>query len=140
MTTSMRRGFLAAAAALATVVAPAAAAADRPPSEREAAAIERVAVKKCGGKERGCKFHGARVSTRNPRYAWADVSAEGFSGVLVKRRTAHARRFKVAGWQGGGIGSCAYWRRRAPAGVLRDLRVAGVVDDTGTTRNCGKQG
>jgi hypothetical protein len=58
--------------------------------------------------------------------------------VLVKRPTSRSRRFRVVGWQGGGIGSCDYWRARAPAGVLRDLRIAGVVDDTGTTRNCGK--
>ena len=109
--------------------------ADRRPSKAETRAIKRVALKKCGSSD--CKFGGARVSTKNARFAWADVTDEGFSGVLVKRPTRSSRSFRVVGWQGGGIGSCEYWRARAPAAVLRDLRIAGVVDDSGTTRNCG---
>jgi hypothetical protein len=114
-------------------VAPAAA--DRRPSKAETRAIKRVALKKCSSPD--CRFRSARVSTKNARFAWADVTAEGFSGVLVKRPTRSSRRFRVVGSQGGGIGSCDYWRARAPAAVLRDLHIAGVVDDSGTTRNCG---
>ena len=126
--------LLAIGATFCSVAAPAAA--DRRPSKAERRAIERVALEKCGSTD--CEFRRARVSTRNPRFAWGNVFAEGFSGVLVKRPTSRSRRFRVVGWQGGGIGSCDYWRGRAPAAVLRDLRIAGVVDDTGTTRNCGK--
>jgi len=131
--TSGALALLATGALLCAVAAPAAA--DRRPSKTESRAIKRVALKKCGSPE--CTFRRARVSTKNARFAWADVTDEGFSGVLLKRPTTHSRRFRVVGTQGGGIGSCDYWRARAPASVLRDLHIAGVVDDSGTTRNCG---
>jgi hypothetical protein len=126
--------LLAIGATLLSLAAPAAA--DRRPSKVEARAIKRVAMKKCGSPD--CRFHRSRVSTKNARFAWADVTHEGFSGVLVKRPTRRSRRFRVVGWQGGGIGLCRYWRARAPAAVLRDLGVVGLLDD-GTTRNCGKR-
>ena len=110
--------------------------ADRRPSKAEARAIKRVALKKCGSTD--CHFVRSRVSTKNARFAWADVTTEGFSGVLVKRPTRRSRRFRVVGWQGGGIGECKYWRARAPAAVLRDLRIVGLVDNSGAARNCGK--
>jgi hypothetical protein len=114
---------------------------DRPPTSSERPAIKRAALKACGGTpSHPCKFHGARVSTANARFVWANVTAEGFSGALLKRPSPGSRRFKVIGTQGGGIGECSYWRARAPAAVLRDLRIFGVVDDSGTTRNCGRRG
>lgn len=116
------------------------AAADRRPSKAERSAIKRVALKLCGAATPGdCEFRRARVSTRNARFAWADVSEEGLSGALLKRPTRHSRRFKVVGTQGGGIGECSYWRARAPRVVLRDLHISGLVDDAGTVRNCGKR-
>jgi hypothetical protein len=118
---------------------PAVAAADRPPSKAEASAIKRVAMKACrAAAPDECRFGRARVSTRNARFAWADVVGEGFSGVLLKRPTRHSRRFRVIGTQGGGISECSYWRARAPRAVLRDLHIAGLVDESGATRNCGK--
>jgi len=63
------------------------------------------------------------------RFAWADVVGEGFSGALLKRPRPGSRRFRVVGVQGGGIELCSYWRKRAPAAVLRDLRVSGLLDD-----------
>lgn len=130
-------GFVALLAAVVAVgVQPASA--DRRPTKAEKSAIERVALRACGGSE--CDFRRARVSTANARYAWAVVVAEGFSATLLKRPTARSRRFKVIGVQGGGIGECSYWRARAPRAVLRDLRIAGLVDpDTGAVRNCGKR-
>jgi hypothetical protein len=114
---------------------------DRPPSKAERPAIKRAAMKAChDSPTHSCRFHGARVSTANARFVWANVTAEGFSGALLKRRAPGSRRFKVAGVQGGGIGECSYWRARAPAAVLRDLRIVGLVDDSGTTRNCGRRG
>jgi len=70
-----------------SVAAPAAA--DRNPSKAEARAIKRVALKKCGSP--GCEFRRARVSTKNARFAWADVTDEGFSGVLMKRPTTRGK-------------------------------------------------
>jgi hypothetical protein len=114
---------------------------DRPPTNSERPAIKRAAMKACGGSpSHPCKFHGARVSTANARFVWANVTAEGFSGALLKRPSPGSRRFKVAGRQGGGIGECSYWRARAPAAVLRDLRIVGLVDDAGEVRNCGRRG
>lgn len=134
--------FAALTAVIALVLALAAAApadAAKRPSERAAKAIERVALTTCNrAAPDPCRMGSARVSTRNPRFAWADVIGEGFSAVLLKRPSARSLRFRVAGTQGGGIGSCAYWRARAPRPVLRDLRVSGVLDvAAGTVGRCG---
>jgi hypothetical protein len=118
------------------LVAPAALA-DRSATKAERTAIKRVALAHCDAPG-GCRFKKARVSTRSARYAWADVFGEGLSGLLFKRPTAHSRRFKVVGIQGGGIGECTYWRARAPRSVLRDLDVVGLTDvSAGTTGRCG---
>jgi hypothetical protein len=115
--------------------------ADRPATKAETAAIKHVVLtgQTCRPSPAGpCEFRNARVSRRDARFAWADVVREGLSGALLKRPTARSLRFRVIGTQGGGIGACSYWRALAPAGVLRDLDVVGVTDDSGTTRNCGK--
>jgi hypothetical protein len=115
--------------------------ADRPATKAETAAIKRAVLtgEACRPSPVGpCEFKDARVSTRDARFAWADVVREGFSGALLKRPTARSLRFRVVGTQGGGIGACSYWRALAPAAVLRDLGVVGVIDDSGSTHNCGK--
>jgi hypothetical protein len=132
-----RTAVLAAVVAGATmglIAAPASAA--RRPTGGEKAAIKRVAMRACDPAP-GCRFRQARVSTRNARYAWADVVGEGFSAVLLKRPSPRSRSFKVVGTQGGGIGLCSYWRARAPAAVLHDLHVNGLLDDESTTARCG---
>ena len=91
------------------------------------------------GQPFGCNWHSARVSTANPRFAWANVTSEGYSGALVKRPRKGSLQFRVVGTQGGGIGECRYWRKRAPDAVLRDLRISGLVDSGGTVRNCGRR-
>ncbi len=112
--------------------------ASRAPTTRERAAIKRVAVKACDRSAPApCRFHKARVSTKNTRYAWADVTGEGFSGTLLKRANTRTRRFKVVGIQGGGIGDCAQWRKLAPRAVLKDLRVFGLKGSSGATGICG---
>jgi hypothetical protein len=111
-----------------------AATADRRPTKRERTAIKRVALEACG--DSTCTFHRARVSTRNARYAWAVVTKEGFSAVLMRRPSKRSRRWRVIGTQGGGIAECSYWERRAPDRVLRDLRVKGLVG-SGEVRTCG---
>lgn len=120
----------------ALVAAPADAA--RRPTRPEAHAIKRVALKACnrGGAPYPCRYHRARVSTRNARYAWADVTTDGFSAVLLRRPSRGSTRFRVVGWQGGGIGSCREWRKHAPAAVLRDLGVSGLRSD-GSVGRCG---
>jgi hypothetical protein len=126
--------------ALGWVAAPAARA-DRAPTKAERAAIKELALKTCNGSApQACRFHGARISTARARFAWANVTGEGFSGALLKRPARSSRRFRVVAIQGGGIGECRTWRRHAPRAVLRDLRIVGLVDDSGTVRNCGKRG
>jgi hypothetical protein len=120
------------------LVSASAAVAARPASKAEAAAIKRVALKDCRSTPGGCEFRKARVSTRSARFAWADVVGEGVSGFLLKRPTSRSHRFRVIGGQGGGIRDCAFWLKLAPAAVLRDLRVRGLIDDSGATDVCGK--
>jgi curli biogenesis system outer membrane secretion channel CsgG len=121
--------------AFAAVVAPAGA--DRRPTKTERSAIKRTALKACeGAGPNDCRFIGARVSTANARFAWANVVGEGYSGALLKRPTKSSRRFRVVGSQGGGIGECSYWRAHAPRRVLRDLKISGLVNAT-DTRICG---
>jgi hypothetical protein len=128
--------MLAVAAACGLAAAPALG--SRTPSKSESTAIKRVAMKACRSDAGPCRWHGARVSTKSARYAWADVSNEGFSGVLVRRTSVSPKRFKVVGIQGGGIGECSYWRKRAPRSVLKDLKVYGLLDTaTGKTGICG---
>ncbi len=133
----MRRLSLA-VTVLAALCLAAPAAADRKPSKAEKSAIKAVSLDACGSPPGGCTFVRARVSTADARFAWARVGGEGFSGALVKRPTRRSHRFRVVGIQGGGIGECAYWRKRAPRAVLRDLRIRGL-DASGDFRNCGKR-
>jgi hypothetical protein len=119
------------------LVATSPAIADRAATKAERAAIKRVTMKRCAAPD-GCTFRKARISTRNARYAWAEIIGEGVSGMLLKRPTSRSRRFEVVGFQGGGIGECTYWRKRAPRSVLRDLDIDGLVDvASGTEGSCG---
>jgi hypothetical protein len=121
-----------------SLLSAASAEASRRPAPRAAAAIKRLALDACRSPAGPCRYHGARVSTPTPRFAWADVSNEGFSGVLLKRPSPRGTAFRVIGTQGGGIATCSYWRRRAPAAVLRDLRIFGVLNArTGASGRCG---
>jgi hypothetical protein len=114
------------------------ASADRKPTAAEGTAIERVGVQACARPPGDCAFRGARVSTANERFAWANVIAEGFSGALLKRPSRGSTDFKVVATQGGGIGECRDWRKHAPRRVLKDLRIRGLVK-SGAVRNCGKR-
>ena len=121
-------GTLVVGALLATGVAPAEAA--RKPTPREAKAIKAAAMKACVAPPGSrCRWHSARVSTHDRRYAWANITAEGTSGMLLKRSTRTGRRFRVLAVQGGGVEECKRWLRYAPARVLADLRVGGLDAD-----------
>jgi hypothetical protein len=115
-----------------------AAQAARQPSATEARAIERAALRACdshGPPGATCQFHGARVSTRDPHFAWADVTTEGFSGALLQRPSKTDARFHVIAIQGGGIEACSKWRKKAPKRILADLHVLGLRAD-GSTGRC----
>lgn len=132
----MRRGLaLLSGLVVSFAVATSPAVAARPATAAEGAAIKRVTVSKCGVPG-GCRWNGARVSTANPRYAWANVFGEGISGMLVRRPSTNGERFRVIATQGGGIGECAEWRTHAPKRVLRDLRIKGLVA-SGNVVTCG---
>jgi hypothetical protein len=122
------------AVATMVIMAPMAQAA-RPATASENAAIKRVALKSCTAPG-GCRWRGALVSTRDPRFAWGRVIGEGVSGVLVRRASRHGGRFRVLHVQGGGIEKCSMWRKHAPRPVLRDLRIHGLVG-SGATVTCG---
>ena len=112
----MPRSPLFAALVLTTLAAlPAAAAADRSPTKAERRAIERKALKTCRAAAPGeCETPQGPRLDRNARFAWADVVGEGFSGVLLKRATGRAHRFRVAGTQG--AGTCVLVLARACPG------------------------
>ena len=110
----------------------------RQPSASEAKAIKRAALRACSGHGppgMPCEFHGARVSTRDSHFAWADVTTEGFSGALLKRPSKSTAHFHVIASQGGGIELCSKWRKKAPKRVLADLHVVGLRAD-GSTGRC----
>jgi hypothetical protein len=110
----------------------------RQPTAPEAHSIERAALRACDGHGppgSSCEFHGARVSTRDPHFAWADVTTEGFSGALLKRSDKATAHFHVVATQGGGVELCSKWRRQAPRRVLADLHVVGLRGN-GSTGRC----
>ncbi len=137
---SKLKAVLGAAAVVAILVTSLTAAeAARQPTATEAKAIKRAAMRACSGHGppgSSCEFHSARVSTRDPHYAWADVTVDGFSAALLHRPTNRSTHFHVIAIQGGGIETCAKWRRKAPKQVLADLHVVGLRAN-GSTGRCG---
>ncbi|MBS1886535.1 MAG: hypothetical protein JSU06_05025 [Actinobacteria bacterium] len=130
-------GALTVGAMLFAGLAPADAA--RAPTATEAKAIKRAALRACHGHGppgSSCEFRGARVSTRDPHYAWAEVTVDGFSAALLKRPTKRSTHFHAVATQGGGIELCSHWRKHAPKRVLADLHVVGLRADDSTGR-CG---
>jgi hypothetical protein len=133
------KALLGAATVVAMLVAGLATAeAARQPTATEAKAIKRAALRACHGHgppEEPCQFRGARVSTRDAHYAWADVTTDGFSGALLKRPTKRSTHFHAVATQGGGIELCSKWRKHAPKRILADLHIAGLRAD-GSTGRC----
>lgn len=110
----------------------------RQPTAPEAKAIKRASLRACSGygpPGMSCEFHGARVSTRDGHYAWADVTTDGFSGALLKRPSKAGAHFHVVAIQGGGVELCSKWRKKAPKRVLADLHIVGLRGN-GSTGRC----
>jgi hypothetical protein len=74
-----------------------------------------------------CRLGTVRVSTVNPRFAWAESrGGDGFTAALVKRPHRTGGRWRIVAIQGGGIENCSKWERHAPRRVVRDLRLDGL--------------
>ncbi len=116
-----------------TLAAAGSASAVRLPSAGEKRAIRRAAMHNCRPQEfrvYKCKWRGhVKVSTLNPRYAWAEVSGPQYdsSGVL-RRGKRHPGRWKMIRVGGGGIQSCGYWRSVVPPRVVTELRIEGFTE------------
>lgn len=112
--------------------------ASRKATKKERKAIRKAAMRDCQRTQKtigdhGCVWRGrVRVSTVDPRYAWANVSGPSYdhSGIL-RRRNSRSRRWRVIHVVGGGIQPCSSWYRKAPRRVVRDLRVRGFDEASG---------
>jgi hypothetical protein len=105
----------------------------RPPTPAEKKAIRRAAMRACRPQEVDqyrCKWLGqVKVSTINPRYAWAEVRGPQYdsSGVL-RRGKRHPGRWKLIHAVGGGAQSCEFWRRDVPARVVTEFHIEGFTE------------
>ena len=99
---------------------------------REATRIHRLVLPACNADQRQlahgkpCRaIHRPKVSTVDPRYAFAYVTGEGWSGELVKRTTPHSTRWRIVAISGNGVNSCSYWASRSSIRVVVDLHLLG---------------
>jgi hypothetical protein len=105
----------------------------RAPTPAEKKAIRRAAMRACRPQEFDqykCKWLGhVKVSTINPRYAWAEVSGPQTDGSGVLRRgKRHPGRWKLIRAVGGGIQSCSYWRSVVPRRVVTEFHIEGFTE------------
>lgn len=113
--------------------------ASRAPTKKERKWIRKASMKHCRNTQPpigiyGCEWQGGiRVSTVNPRYAWANSvgTSHSTSGIL-RRKGKRAKYWRVIVTEGGGILSCSHWYRKAPRRVVRDLRVRGFYENSGS--------
>lgn len=127
-----RRALICAVLALVSLAASQPAWGARPATQREARRIQRPALSACNAFQRKvpdgepCRvIHHAKVSTVDPRYAFAYVIGEGWSGELVKRTTPRSTRWRIAAISGNGVNSCSYWASRSSIRVVVDLHLLG---------------
>lgn len=131
--------FLATAAISFLLLATAAEAA-RAPTPGELRTIRKATIRDCrtdqhAWRNHSCKWEGhVRVSTVNPRYAWASAYGPDYdnSGIL-RRPGLKGQRWRSVVVQGGGVADCSYWERSVPRPVLRDLGVTAVSSDDWST-------
>lgn len=111
----------------------------RAPTKKERKWIRKAAMKDCRQRQGtvvgyGCEWRGGiRISTANPRYAWAEVYGpqHDHSGIL-RRKSPRAKYWRVKQVVGGGIQPCSYWYAKAPRRVVRDLRIEGFRENSGS--------
>ena|SRR5450759_5040506 len=80
-----------------------------------------------------------RVSTVDPHFAWADVTTEASSGLLVKRPHRYGGHWKVIAIGGGGVSNCSDWYKAVSHRVSADLGLVGLVRgvNNGNAVACG---
>lgn len=88
----------------------------RPATHSESVAIRKVAMATCRaveatGPAQQCQWHGAKVSTVDPRLAYGEAVSEGFGGVLVQRRVSGSGYGVVLKF-GGGSQPCSSYSAR----------------------------
>jgi hypothetical protein len=126
------------AAATIAVSLPLYAEASRAPEQVELKAIRRAAMIDCNRHQNvpgyDCRWRGdVKISTIDPRYAWAEVMGPAYdhSGIL-RRRSKHAQRWRVVRVVGGGIQPCSYWYAKAPRAVVREFGLRGYRENSGS--------
>jgi hypothetical protein len=73
-----------------------------------------------------CHMLRAFVSTVDPRFAWADVVADAYTGTLLKRPRGRGGGWHAIANQGGGVVNCSNWYSVASHAVVNDLRLGGL--------------
>lgn len=107
--------------------------ASRAPTREERKAIKRAAMRNCAPQEATgyqCIWRGhVRVSTRDPRYAYARVSGPAYdSSGILRRRHRNSSNWRMVHVVGGGIQSCEQWYRNAPRRVVREFKIRGFTE------------
>lgn len=126
----------------------AAAQAQRPPNRAEARTLRTWALQWCqhnlaevadscvyGASEHVAAYR-TRISTADPRYGWADITADGLSGLLVRRPRRTQARWRVVAEGGGGVSTCEAWEKSAPRRVVADLGLVGLRPGGGQATRC----
>jgi hypothetical protein len=113
--------------------------AERAPSRSEAHELRTFAVAWCHqntnpvggpcvyGADNRLAAYRTRVSTVDPRFAWADITADGLSGLLVKRPHRTGGHWKVIAAGGGGVSNCSDWYKVVSHRVSADLGLVGLI-------------
>jgi hypothetical protein len=103
------------------------AAASRKPTASENKEIRRVVLQTCRHGNPSCVYRGARVSSRDRRFAYSSAEGRSFSpqGIL-KRRKKPRKRWRWVIQQSGGPDSCSTYRKIVPVRVLREFKIYGL--------------
>lgn len=121
--------------------------AERAPSRSEAHALRTFALAWCHQHipphAGPCVYDGiraapfrTRISTVNPRIAWANIEAFGLSGLLVKRPHPTGGQWKVIAAGGGDLSDCSRWYKVVSHSVSADLALVGWSQSEGKEVVC----
>lgn len=132
-----RRTAALAIAAVLTLAFAIDAGASRAPGRAEYRAIRHAAMRDCNRHQDvpgyDCRWRGGvKISTIDPRYAWASVAGPAYdnSGIL-RRPSRRSQRWHMVRVVGGGAQSCAHWYAKAPRPVVHEFRVRGFWRNSG---------